>query len=49
MIIHKYSTPGGIAFAKTALLRDVPQGDSRVLTSFVMSTLDECTDEYDDA
>jgi hypothetical protein len=44
MIIHKYGTHGGHAPANAALLCDIPLYDPPE----VMSTVEECTDEYDD-
>jgi hypothetical protein len=44
MMIHKYSTPCGSATAHTALLSDVTAADD----TDGMSTLEDCTDEYDD-
>jgi hypothetical protein len=43
MIVQKYGTPGGSAFAHAAMLSDVPADDTNILP-----TLDDCTDEYDD-
>jgi hypothetical protein len=43
MIIQKYGTHGGSAFAHAALLSDVTADDTDSLP-----TLEGCTDEYDD-
>jgi hypothetical protein len=42
MFVKKFGTLDGNAFANAALLSDVPTNDTGV-----MSTLEECTDEYD--
>jgi hypothetical protein len=43
MIIQKYGTPCGFAYAHAALLSDVTADDADGLP-----TLEDCTDEYDD-
>jgi hypothetical protein len=43
MILHKYGTVGGSAYAHAALLSDVTADDNDILP-----TLEDCTDEYDD-
>jgi hypothetical protein len=43
MIIQKYGTPGGFAFAHAALLSDVTANDTDSLP-----TLEDCTYEHDD-
>jgi hypothetical protein len=43
MIIQKYGTPCSSVSARTALLSDVPAGDTDILP-----TLEECTNGYDD-
>jgi hypothetical protein len=43
MIIQRYGTPSGSAFAHVAMLSDVPADDAHGLP-----TLEDCTDEYDD-
>jgi hypothetical protein len=43
MIIQKYGTPCGSAFAHAAQLSDVTADDTDGLP-----TLEDCTDEYDD-
>jgi hypothetical protein len=48
MIVQKYGTLGGNFYAHAALLSDVSHEDFHVHAYVDMSTLEECTDEYDD-
>jgi hypothetical protein len=43
MIVQKYGTLGGSAYAHAALLSDVPTDETDSLP-----TLEDCTDDYDD-